>query len=89
MPEYYQSSGGYYYKIIGGNTKRTSKCDYEKAKTNVRVGDKVRIKIKRFGRYEDEEEGVVKNVLTGKRFHSRGKKVRLTNNIVGRVICVY
>lgn len=30
-------------------------------------------------------EGVVKDVLTSKRFHPRGHKVRLTDGIIGRV----
>ena len=90
---YYKSEGGYYYKITAGKTKRISekeyKCDYEIGKSVVNKGDRVRIKIKRHGIYDAEAEGIVKNVLTSKRRHSRGKKVRLTTGEVGRVICVY
>ena len=89
----YETFGGYYYKINGGKAKRISRdefdCDYEIGKRTVRVGDKVRIGIKRRGVYDAKAEGTVKNVLTHKPVHTRGKKVRLTSGEVGRVICVY
>tara|TARA_B110000908_G_C10266245_1_gene464235 strand:+ start:6267 stop:6557 length:291 start_codon:yes stop_codon:yes gene_type:complete len=88
----YKTYGGYYYKLSGGKAKRISydefKCDYEIGKTIVHKGDKVRIKIKKMGIYNTKAEGIVADVLTSKRYHSRGKKVRLTTGEIGRVICV-
>jgi uncharacterized repeat protein (TIGR03833 family) len=89
----YQTYGGYYYKISGGKTKRISydeyKCDYEIGKRTVNSGDRVRITIKKMGVYNAKAEGIVQDVLTHKKFHSRGLKVRLTSGEVGRVVCVY
>ena len=48
-------------------------------------GDKVKIVQKKDYASGTLTEGVVKEVLTSKRFHPRGHKVRLTNGIIGRV----
>lgn len=89
----YQTTGGYYYKLNGGKVKRISydefKCDYEIGKSRVYRGDKVRIKIKKMGLYKTEAVGIVSDVLTHKKYHSRGFKVRLTSGEIGRVVCVY
>jgi uncharacterized repeat protein (TIGR03833 family) len=56
----------------------------KKQKPIPRVGDKVKIGIKPYkGR---TEIGIVKNVLTKRKFHSRGHKVRLVSGTIGRVI---
>ena len=48
------------------------------------IGDKVEIAIKP---YKGQTEiGIVKKVLTKKRYHSRGHKVMLVSNRVGRII---
>ena len=48
-------------------------------------GDKVKIVEKKNYDYGTLTEGIVKNVLTSKKFHPRGHKVRLKNGIIGRV----
>jgi uncharacterized repeat protein (TIGR03833 family) len=89
----YKTYGGYYYRLKGGKSKRISyeefKCDYEVGKSAVRKGDKVCIAIKRMGVYNVKVEGIIQDVLTSKKYHSKGKKVRLTNGEIGRVVCVY
>lgn len=52
---------------------------YPKAGDRVLVAQKIN--------YENGEltEGIVKDVLTKRRFHPRGHKVRLENGIIGRV----
>lgn len=50
-----------------------------------RVGDKVNVAQKKDYETGELTAGVVAEVLTKKRYHSRGHKVRLTNGIVGRV----
>lgn len=52
---------------------------YPQAGDRVLVAEKIN--------YESGEltEGIVKDVLTKKRFHPRGHKVRLTSGIIGRV----
>jgi len=48
-------------------------------------GDKVKIVQKKDYTSGKLTEGVVKEVLTKKPFHSRGHKVRLTDGIIGRI----
>jgi uncharacterized repeat protein (TIGR03833 family) len=48
-------------------------------------GDKVKIVQKKDYASGALTEGIVKEVLTSKRFHPRGHKVRLTSGIIGRV----
>lgn len=56
----------------------------KKPKPRPKVGDKVKIAIKPYkGR---TEIGIVKNVLTKRKFHSRGHKVRLQSGTIGRVV---
>ena len=53
----------------------------KKPKPRPKVGDKVKIAIKPYkGR---TEIGIVKNVLTKRKFHSRGHKVRLQSGTIG------
>ena len=58
---------------------------YEVGSRYPQSGDKVRIIEKK--NYDSGEltNGVVKDVLTSKKFHPRGHKVRLRNGIIGRV----
>ena len=49
-----------------------------------KVGDTVEIAIKPYK--GKTEKGVVKKVLTKKKYHSRGHKVMLESGIVGRII---
>jgi len=58
---------------------------YEVGSRYPKLGDKVRIVQKINYSNGELTEGVVKDVLTGKKFHSRGHKVRLTNGIIGRI----
>jgi len=55
---------------------------YEVGSRYPKLGDKVRIVQKK-----DYLSGklTVKDVLTSKRFHPRGHKVRLTNGVIGRI----
>ncbi len=50
-----------------------------------KVGDKVNIVQKKHYESGELTTGVVKDVLTRSRYHSRGHKVRLENGIIGRV----
>lgn len=59
--------------------------NYEVGSRYPKPGDKVKIVQKRDYASGTLTEGVVKEVLTSKRFHPRGHKVRLTNGIIGRV----
>ena len=49
------------------------------------VGDSVRVIEKKNYGTDDLTEGVVKDLLTKKKGHPRGTKVRLTSGVVGRV----
>lgn len=49
------------------------------------TGDRVNIIQKQHYATGELTSGVVKDVLTKKRFHPRGHKVRLTNGLIGRV----
>ena len=59
--------------------------DYIVGSRRPKPGDKVVIIQKKNYGTENFDEGIVKEVFTGKEFHPRGHKVRLTNGIVGRV----
>lgn len=50
-----------------------------------KVSDEVRVIQKKHYRTGQLTEGIVKEVLTKKRFHPRGHKVRLESGVVGRV----
>lgn len=85
MTTVYETKGGYYYKKTKYKTKRISKSDYEKYKGKKPiVGDKVKIIIKPYNK-KNYQTGIVKRVLTKKKYHSRGFKVELKNGMIGRV----
>ena len=50
-----------------------------------KIGDRVKIIQKKNYVTGELTEGIVKDILTKKRNHPRGTKVRLENGIVGRV----
>ena len=58
---------------------------YEVGSRYPKPGDKVKVAEKKNYTSGQLTEGIVKNVLTSKKFHPRGHKVRLTNGIIGRV----
>ena len=58
---------------------------YEVGSRYPKSGEKVLIVQKKDYESGKLTEGVVKDVLTSKKFHPRGHKVRLTNGIIGRV----
>jgi uncharacterized repeat protein (TIGR03833 family) len=59
--------------------------EYEVGSRYPKPGDKVKVVQKKDYASGQLTEGVVKDVLTSKKFHPRGHKVRLTNGIIGRV----
>ncbi|OGY21846.1 MAG: hypothetical protein A2126_01535 [Candidatus Woykebacteria bacterium GWB1_45_5] len=59
--------------------------DYEVGSRYPKPGEKVRVVQKKDYSSGKLTEGVVKDVLTSKRFHPRGHKVRLTDGTIGRV----
>ena len=59
--------------------------EYEVGSRYPKPGDKVRIAEKKNYDSGQLTEGVVKDVLTSKKFHPRGHKVRLINGVIGRV----
>ena len=86
----YKTTGGYYYKKHKNKKKRISKDEYKKHKNRKPViGDQVKIIIKPYNK-KIYKIGIVTNVLTKKKYHSRGHKVKIklkTNNIIiGRII---
>ena len=58
---------------------------YEVGSRYPKLGDKVIIIEKKNYDSGQLTEGVVKDVLTSKKFHPRGHKVRLNNGVIGRV----
>ena len=54
-------------------------------RSNIKVGQKVRIVLKQDQRSGTLTEGVVATILTGAATHPHGIKVRLTDGQVGRV----
>jgi uncharacterized repeat protein (TIGR03833 family) len=54
-------------------------------RANIKIGDQVRIALKKDQRTNVLTEGVVKEILTKSAAHPHGIKVRLENGQVGRV----
>ena len=74
----YESPKGYFYEVNQkGGKKRIPKPPQK--------GDKVKIIIKPYHK-KITKTGIVKDVLTKKKFHSRGHKVRLEDGTIGRII---
>jgi len=85
-----------YYKISkeisGGKVTRISCKEYDDVRTNPmlgriqpKIGDKVTIIIKPYHKYICKT-GIVKNVLTRRKIHTRGHKVRLESGDIGRTL---
>lgn len=53
---------------------------------NITIGLKVLVVEKQNQRTGKLTEGIVKDILTNSSIHLRGIKVRLTSNIIGRVV---
>ena len=79
----YESEKGYYYAMIGGKYKRISQKQFPP-----KVGDKVEIIIKPYHK-KIKVIGIVKDVLTKKKYHSRGHKVRLECGTIGRIVRIF
>ncbi len=58
---------------------------YEVGSRYPKPGDKVKIVEKKNYSSGQLTEGVVRDVLTSKKFHPRGHKVRLKSGVIGRV----
>ena len=58
---------------------------YEVGSRYPKPGEKVKVVQKKDYASGELTEGIVKDVLTSKKFHPRGHKVRLTSGIIGRV----
>ena len=54
-------------------------------RNQIRIGDAVWIIEKEHYGTNNYKQGIVKKILTSKKIHSRGIKVRLTDGSVGRV----
>lgn len=54
-------------------------------RNDIKIGAKVKIVQKQDQKTGKLTEGIVKDILTNSNVHPRGIKVRLENNIVGRV----
>ena len=94
MTKLVQSELGYYYVPKEKRAKKVSprrktspkrKRSPERKSDKPKVGDFVRVIIKP---YEEgvTEEGIVKQVLTKKKEHTRGHKVKLESGTVGRLL---
>ena len=58
---------------------------YEIGSRYPKPGEKVKVVQKKDYASGELTEGIVKDVLTSKKVHPRGHKVRLTSGIIGRV----
>ena len=58
---------------------------YEVGSRYPKTGEKVKVVQKKDYTSGELTEGVVKDILTSKKFHPRGHKVRLTGGVIGRV----
>jgi len=58
---------------------------YEVGSRYPKPGEKVKVVQKKDYASGELTEGIVKDVLTSKKFHPRGHKVRLTSGIIGRI----
>ena len=71
------------FKKISSN--KSNIINKQKIGNKPKIGDKVKIIIKPYNK-KIIKSGIVKRVLTKKKFHSRGHKVELKNGTVGRII---
>jgi len=79
----YKSDKGYFFSLIGGKYKRIPSKNFPPKK-----GDKVKIIVKPYDK-KITIIGIVKDVLTKKKYHSRGHKVRLEDGTIGRIVQIF
>ena len=79
----YRSENGYFYSMIGGKYRRIPSKTFPP-----KVGNKVEIIIKPYHK-KIKVIGIVKDVLTKKKYHSRGHKVRLECGTIGRIVRIF
>jgi uncharacterized repeat protein (TIGR03833 family) len=77
-------SGGKYIKSQLSLPKK-SFSDHQKQIQLPKKGDKVEIIIKPY-KSKITKIGIIKDVLTKKKYHSRGHKVRLEDGTIGRIV---
>jgi uncharacterized repeat protein (TIGR03833 family) len=79
-----QKSGGKYIKSQVSLPKKTF-SHHQKQIPLPKKGDKVEIIIKPY-KSKITKIGIIKDVLTKKKYHSRGHKVRLEDGTIGRIV---
>lgn len=86
----YTSDKGYNYRQLrDGSITRVSISQVDTSINRPpKIGDRVKIIIKPYNE-KKYIVGVVDRVLTRKKIHSRGHKVRLTTGVVGRIIHIF
>lgn len=77
-------SGGKYIKTKESLPKK-SLSHHQKQISLPKKGDKVEIIIKPY-KSKITKIGIIKDVLTKKKYHSRGHKVRLEDGTIGRIV---
>ena len=70
--------------ISGGKSKKTHSLP-KKTLSLPQKGDKVEIIIKPY-KSKITKVGIIKDILTKKKYHSRGHKVRLEDGTIGRIV---
>jgi len=79
-----EKTGGKYIKSQVSLPKK-SFSQYQKQIQLPKKGDKVEIIIKPY-KSKITKVGIIKDVLTKKKYHSRGHKVRLEDGTIGRIV---
>ena len=79
-----EKSGGKYLKTKVSLPKKSFSHDQKQIQLP-KKGDKVEIIIKPY-KSKITKVGIIKDVLTKKKYHSRGHKVRLEDGTIGRIV---
>ena len=79
-----QKNGGKYIKTKVSLPKKSFSHDQKQIELP-KKGDKVEIIIKPY-KSKITKVGTIKDVLTKKKYHSRGHKVRLEDGTIGRIV---
>ena len=79
-----EKSGGKYLKTKLSLPKKSFSHDQKQIQLP-KKGDKVEIIIKPY-KSKITKVGIIKDVLTKKKYHSRGHKVRLEDGTIGRIV---
>jgi len=94
MDVVYETAKGYFYEIKQKSKKvktvRIPKKKYKKKqkeddKNKIKVGDMVKIIVKPYNK-KKMVTGKIKKILTKKKNHTRGRKVRLEDGTIGRMV---